>query len=42
MSTDRGLSRTIGPGRLEIVVEKDGDFEAWLATLENEIGRATA
>jgi hypothetical protein len=28
-------------GKLEIVVEKEGDFEAWLATLEDEIRRAT-
>jgi hypothetical protein len=29
--------RRMPNGKLEIVVEKDGDFEEWLATLEDEI-----
>ena len=37
-----GRVRRLPGGKLEIVVEKDGDFDAWLATLEDEIGKATA
>jgi hypothetical protein len=36
-----GRVRRMPSGKLEIVVEKEGDFEAWLATLEDEIRRAT-
>jgi hypothetical protein len=36
-----GRVRRMPSGKLEIVVEKDGDFEAWLTTLEGEIRKAT-
>lgn len=32
-----GRVRRMPGGKVEIVVEKDGDFEAWLATLEAEL-----
>jgi hypothetical protein len=35
-----GRVRRMPSGKIEIVVEKDGDFEAWLGTLEEEIGKA--
>ena len=35
-----GRVRRMPSGKLEIVVESEGDFEAWLAGLEAEIGRA--
>lgn len=34
-----GRVRRMPNGKLEIVVEKEGDFEAWLAGLEEEIRR---
>ena len=34
-----GRVRRTPAGKLEIVVEKDGDFEQWLAGLEEEIRR---
>jgi hypothetical protein len=36
-----GGVRRMPSGKLEIVVEKDGDFEEWLATLEGEIRKVT-
>jgi hypothetical protein len=36
-----GRVRRMPNGKLEIVVEKEGDFEAWLATLEAAIAEAT-
>jgi hypothetical protein len=36
-----GRVRRMPNGKLEIVVEKDGDFEEWLATLEGEIRKVT-
>jgi hypothetical protein len=35
-----GRVRRMPNGKIEIVVEKDGDFEAWLPTLEAEIRKA--
>ena len=35
-----GRVRRMPGGKIEIVVEKDGDFEAWLPTLEEEIRKA--
>ena len=35
-----GRVRRMPSGKLEIVVEKDGDFEAWLAVLEDLIRAA--
>ena len=35
-----GRVRRMPNGKIEIVVEKDGDFEAWLPTLEDEIRKA--
>jgi hypothetical protein len=35
-----GRVRRMPNGKIEIVVEKDGDFEAWLPTLEEEIRKA--
>ena len=35
-----GRVRRMPNGKIEIVVEKDGDFEAWVATLEAEIAKA--
>jgi hypothetical protein len=32
-----GRVRRMPNGKLEIVVEKDGEFQAWLAGLESEI-----
>jgi len=32
-----GRVRRMPGGKVEIVVEKDGDFAAWLATLEAEL-----
>jgi hypothetical protein len=37
-----GRVRRMPNGKLEIVVEKDGEFEAWLAGLESEIRKATS
>jgi hypothetical protein len=36
-----GRVRRLPSGKLEIVVEKDGEFEEWLATLEGEIRKVT-
>lgn len=36
-----GRVRRLPSGKIEIVVEKDGDFEAWLEALEEEIRKAT-
>ena len=36
-----GRVRRLPSGKLEIVVEKDGDFEEWLAALEGEIRKVT-
>ena len=36
-----GRVRRMPGGKLEIVVEKEGDFEAWLAVLEAAIRAAT-
>ena len=36
-----GRVRKMPNGKLEIVVEKEDDLEAWLATLEEQIRRAT-
>jgi hypothetical protein len=36
-----GRVRRMPNGKLEIVVEKDGEFEAWLAGLESEIRKVT-
>jgi hypothetical protein len=36
-----GRVRRMPSGKLEIVVEKEGDFESWLATLEDAIRAAT-
>jgi hypothetical protein len=35
-----GRVRRMPSGKIEIVVEKEGDFEAWLPTLEEEIRKA--
>jgi hypothetical protein len=35
-----GRVRRMPSGKFEIVVEKEGDFEAWLPTLEEEIRKA--
>jgi hypothetical protein len=35
-----GRVRRRPDGKIEIVVEKDGDFEAWLPTIEEEIRKA--
>ena len=35
-----GRVRRLPGGKLEIVVEKDGDFEAWLSGLEDQIRTA--
>lgn len=32
-----GAVRRIGRGKLEIIVDRDGDFETWLSRLESEI-----
>jgi hypothetical protein len=37
-----GRVRRMPNGRLEIVVEKDGEFEQWLAGLESEIRKVTS
>ena len=37
-----GRVRRMPNGKLEIVVEKDGQFEAWLAGLESEIRKVTS
>jgi hypothetical protein len=37
-----GRVRRMPNGKLEIVVEKDGEFEAWLAGLESEIRKVTS
>jgi len=36
-----GRVRRMPGGKLEIVVEKEGDFEAWLAVLEAAVRAAT-
>jgi hypothetical protein len=36
-----GRVRRMPNGKLEIVVEKDGDFAQWLAGLEGEIRKVT-
>lgn len=36
-----GHVRRLPSGKLEIVVEKEGELEAWLATLEDEIRKVT-
>lgn len=36
-----GRVRKMPSGKLEIVVESEEDFDAWLARLESEIGKAT-
>jgi hypothetical protein len=36
-----GRVRRMPNGKLEIVVEKDGEFEVWLAALEDEIRKVT-
>jgi hypothetical protein len=36
-----GRVRRMPNGKLEIVVEKEGEFEAWVGTLEDEIRKAT-
>ena len=35
-----GRVRRMPSGKIEIVVEKEGDFEAWLPVLEEEIRKA--
>jgi hypothetical protein len=37
-----GRVRRMPSGKLEIVVEKDGEFAQWLAGLEGEIRKVTA
>jgi hypothetical protein len=37
-----GRVRRMPNGKLEIVVEKDGEFEQWLAGLESEIRKVTS
>ena len=37
-----GRVRRMANGKLEIVVEKDGEFAAWLAGLESEIRKVTS
>jgi len=32
-----GRVRKLGPGKLEIVVDRDADFNQWLSRLESEI-----
>jgi hypothetical protein len=37
-----GRVRRMPGGKIEIVVEKEGEFADWLATLEDELRKATA
>ena len=37
-----GRVRKMPGGKIEIVVDKDADFEVWVSGLESEIRRATA